>query len=213
MERLFCGSEEAVWVQGDRLTNHLISSAEITSVRCDGNGPGEWGQNYQREQIISQQPHHTTGKQKRREWCRRGKSVRKCDFCNIHRFFGMYGVFFKSQGFWKPMRLFPLLPYGPAPFPICWVCSLGFPKKDKHPKGDKWPHSRRGAVSVSGKWNPPTKACLIFKAAMPCFQIILSEHPLETVIFLSFLPAMGFHISEINYELYRQATFTAECAG
>ena len=121
--------------------------------------------------------------------------------------------FFKSQGFWKPMRLFPPLPYCPTPFPICWVCSLGFPKKDKHPEGDKWPHSRREAVSVSGKWNPPTKACLIFKAAMPCFQIILSEHPLETVIFLSFLPAMGFHISEINYELCRQATFTAEQAG
>lgn len=58
-----------------------------------------------------------------------------------------------------------------------------------------------------------TRACLIFKAARPSFQITLSEHPLEMVIFLSFLPAMGFHISEINYELCSQATFTAERAG
>lgn len=35
-------------------------------------------------------------------------------------------------------------------------------------------------------------------------QITLSEHPLETVIFLSFLPAMGFRVSEINYKLVRR---------
>lgn len=214
MKRPFRGSEEEVWVKGDQLANNLTFIISRNNSELWWEQPPEWGQNYWREQIVAL-PHHTTWKQKRGEWCREGKSVKKCDFCNMH---GL-GVFFKkSQGFWKPIRLFSPLPYCPGSLPYLLGVLAGswvFQKRTNIP-GDKWPHSRREVASLSGKWThlAAWKPVWFSKQQCLCFQITLSEHPLEIVIFLSFLPAMGFHISEINYKL-QSSDFqsSTECAG
>ena len=177
MERLFCGSEEAVWVQGDRLTNHLISSAEITSVRCDGNSPGEWGQNYQREQIISQQPHHTTRKQKRREWCRRGKSVRKCDFCNIHRFYGMYGFFLNHKVFENQWGYSPHCPTARPPSLFFGCAPWVFQRRTNIPRGISDPTPEGGLCLWVGSETPPPRHVWFSKQQCRAFKsYFLSIH-------------------------------------
>lgn len=135
-----------------------------------------------------------------------GKSVRKRDFCDMYEFgwFGRLIFFFlnKITGFWKTGRSLPaLLPQNPHPtayllgvLPI----ELSFPKKDKHPEGTSDPTPEGGCIQ-SGKW--PLGPVWFSKLQYPSFQITLSEHSFKIVTFLSFLPAMGFHISEINYKL------------
>lgn len=145
--------------------------------------------------IISQQPHHTTRKQKGREWCREGAyRWENVTFVSFVVFWCVCVFLITRLLKTKEALLSPaLLPRLPSLFA---GCPLGaeFSKEGQTSRGDKWSHSRREVVSMSGKWDSPrTKACLIFKAAI-LFQITLSEHLLEIVIFLSFLPAMGFHI-------------------
>lgn len=172
MKRPFRGSEEEVWVKGDQLANNLTFIISRNNSELWWEQPPEWGQNYWREQIVAL-PHHTTWKQKRGEWCREGKSVKKCDFCNMH---GLGVFFLKITRLLKTNKaILPpaLLPWLPSLFAGCPRWELGFPKKDQHPRGQVTPLQKGGCV-LEWEVNPPGRleACLIFKAAMP----VLSNH-------------------------------------
>lgn len=100
------------------------------------------------------------------------------------------------------MRLFTPCPNAPAPSPICWASSLlsCILQRRTNTRGNKWPHSRGRLCPWVGS-EPPLRSVWFSKQQCQGFQIIFSEHPFKIVTFLSFLPAMGFHISEINYKL------------
>lgn len=122
--------------------------------------------------------HTTTRRQKRGECCREGKSVRKCDFCNVCGVLVLLLLlFFNDKAFENQWSYSPHSPPPPprpstlAPFPICWVSSLeaGFSKEGQTAKGDKWLPSRRKAVPLSGQGEPPpapapSQACLILQS-------------------------------------------------
>lgn len=88
--------------------------------------------------------HTTTRRQKRGECCREGKSVRKCDFCNVCGVLVLLLLlFFNDKAFENQWSYSPhsppphpaLVPWPPSLFAECPPWKLGFPKKDKQPKG------------------------------------------------------------------------------
>lgn len=166
--------------------------------------PREWGQNHQRKQIVA------TATPPGQAYKKKGKSVRKCDFCNIYGFVGWFGgfvffFFFNKITRLLKNRLLTLCPPALAPpFPLAghppYRAELS--KEGQTSWGHKWPHSRG---RLCPEWEVTPEACLIFKAFKSHF---LSIHSKLLHFCLSFLLwAFIFPRSITNYG---QATFTAE---
>lgn len=124
-----------------------------------------------------------------------------CDFPGL----GLLGFCWKSQGFLKanaPPLPADLLPWLPSRSAGCPPWELGFPKKDKHPRGQMTPLRREVVAREWGVNAPPHSSLLDFHSSHAgAFKSrFLSVREKLLYFCLSFLLRMGLHISEINHK-------------
>lgn len=194
----------------ESLANHLtfiISRNNSSEMRWEQ--PPERGQNYQREQIITL-PHRTTWNKKGGNGVGRENRSENVTFmtCTVLSLC----CFFKSQAFWKSMRLFSPLTYCPGSLPyLLGVLPRSWVFQRTNIPGDKWPHSEGRLCPVSGAWTPATHRSLFdvqSNNACAFKSHFLSIHQKLLYFCLSFLRWAFTSLRSITN--YSQATFTTE---
>lgn len=201
-----------VELKGERQFSLMSSDGRVTKLPgiIVQNNISEWDDNSLGNEAkiikgskLSQLPHHQDRHTKKKKKENRSENVTSVTFMDLWGGLEVLYFFFltKSQGFWKTGCSLCPPTSAPPPSHLLGVLpiELSFPKKDKHPEGTSDPTPEGGCVQ-SGKW--PLRPVWFSKRQYPRFQISLSEHSFKTVTFLSFLPAMGAQISEINYKLW-----------